>query len=1035
MYNFHPDYNPRKLLRYSHDHWEKENIEFDWPPFMKENETDITITPPTLPVDITSGETFSASHIYSDLYNADKAFDDVTTGYGWLTSDGNVTDEWIKVDFGAADTKTIKRVRMQPTFRIKYPERCPRYWKLQGSNNDADWTTIAATGWNAFCKVYNTEEVESEKIANYDDWVDVTFTNAVAYRYYRIWFHDNWGDSYLGVNEIEMYEDEGDIYTASAPIFTSDHIGSYWLIKYPRTADEVNSPSTVRKEFTASGQTSDWLKDVLGSGHFRTEGSWTGRIILERSYDKGKTCHSLGDVSESSVEGDATGQNFNIGFNEEAGDAYYRMRAITIGGATTCIANLSVERYYHYGIIKVTDFTDSTHITAMEIRDVQPSAATRTTYAFVDSDPDTITDSSSNFLNDGFAIGQRIVVAGSTSNDGTYTIAGVVAGTITLVDTDTLTAEAAGDTVTISVPTKLWSEGAWSDERGYPGCATFHEERLMCGGTVHEPHRLDGSKTDDWENFRIGTLDDDAVSYFIAASEMNEIRWLISKEILLLGTAKAEWKLGSFDADEALTPGNPIKPRPQTSYGSKNIQAILLANVVLFVQQEGRVVRGAQYMFEKGESGGYDAFDYTTYAEHITESGIVGIAYQQQPEPILWAWLDNGKAIGMTFEPGQKVWGWFPLITDGDIESMGVIPGVDEDEVWCIVKRTKADGTVIRCIEYMKPRDWGDDQKDCFFVDSGLTFDGGDAVTITGITKADPAVVTAASHGFSDGDQVRIRNVGGMSEVNNKVFSVSNPATDTFELRNKLDTVDIDSTAFTIFAASVTGDTTYGSEDIKNVSAADIAKLSLLAPITGAGIPDGTTVTAIKDDWFTMSAEATITDTDVTITIGGTVEQVDNAFSGLDHLEGRTVSVLGDGSVHPDVVVTSGVITLTEYFNKVHAGLPYDSDLMPMKPEIQTQSGTLRSKVKRIYQTVFSFHKSLGCTYGSLDDDDVADITETIPFRKMTDPMGKPPPLFTGEKIVIFPGEYGLEGNVFVRQSQPLPLTVRSIVSRMEIHG
>jgi hypothetical protein len=54
--------------------------------------------------------------------------------------------------------------------------------------------------------------------------------------------------------------------------------------------------------------------------------------------------------------------------------------------------------------------------------------------------------------------------------------------------------------------------------------------------------------------------------------------------------------------------------------------------------------------------------------------------------------------------------------------------------------------------------------------------------TITAITKANPAVVTATAHGLADGDVVRITGVVGMTEVNNGLFVVDNAATNTFEL-------------------------------------------------------------------------------------------------------------------------------------------------------------------------------------------------------------------------------------------------------------
>jgi len=77
---------------------------------------------------------------------------------------------------------------------------------------------------------------------------------------------------------------------------------------------------------------------------------------------------------------------------------------------------------------------------------------TANTIAFVDSDPDTITDSGSGFVTAGFVAGDEITVTGSASNDGTYTIDTVTAGTITLLPGESLTAEGAGASITIKGP-------------------------------------------------------------------------------------------------------------------------------------------------------------------------------------------------------------------------------------------------------------------------------------------------------------------------------------------------------------------------------------------------------------------------------------------------------------------------------------------------------------------------------------------------------------------------------------------------------
>ena len=894
LYNTHSSYDPAKLLRFSHDHWSHEVIVFDWPPFLSENLTGITITPPGTGTDVTFGETFSSSNQDAN-WPDDEAFDDIVIGSnGWRTESGNPTDEWIRVQFTV--DKTIVKIRIQPCIKIGDSHRNVRRCKLQGSANGTDWTDIPANKWTGRCAAYNTDEIEIEEIDNYDDWAEIEFTNAVAYEYYRIFCHDNWGASNLGIKEIEMFEGVGNTYTASAAIFTSNHVGSYWLIKHPRTADDSYEPNKVGSAeadgfFNAAAEVTAILKDVKGPWRFRTAGTWTGEIVVERSYDEGSTWHTLETVTS---EGD---QNFNIPGNEEIGDAWLRARAVdppgTLAWANETIPTLSVERYYHYGIIRITELNSATSVEGTAVR-----------------------------------------------------------------------------TVGLSDATKLWSEGAWSDERGFPATSEIFEGRYFYAGTPDRPLNIWGSKVNDYENMRAGSLDDDPVKYTVDSGMQNKIHWLVGEDVLLIGTSGAEWKLGSSDPANPISPTNPMRPQKQTTYGSAEIQAILLANAVLFVDNKKRKVRGAQYIFEKGEAGGYDAPDYTMYAEHITQSGIVGMAYQQNPYPILWCVRTDGTLIGMVFEPGQKVWGWFECVIDGLVESVSVNYGVTEDEVWIIVKRT-IDGETKRYIEYFKPRDWGSDQADCFFVDSGLTFDGGDAVNITSITKAKPAVVTVDTwptdgdgNDIADGDQIRIVNVVGMTEVNNKVFTVAsaNTSAKTFELRDKLDAVD--------YSTLGSGFTAYES--------------------------------------------------------GGTVQKVDNAFAGLGHLEGETVSVLGDGSVHADVTVNSGEVTLTDYYNKAHIGKGFTSKLQPMKLAVP---GTgIRGKKKRISSIIFSFYKTLGAKFGTTSG------SETIPFRKQSDVINLPPPLFTGEKQMQFEGGYELNGDIYVEQTQPLPMTVRSITPKLGIY-
>ena len=102
-------------------------------------------------------------------------------------------------------------------------------------------------------------------------------------------------------------------------------------------------------------------------------------------------------------------------------------------------------------------------------------------------------------------------------------------------------------------------------------------------------------------------------------------------------------------------------------------------------------------------------------------------------------------------------------------------------------------------IEHFAERLPQNDLKQGFFVDCGLTWDN--PITITDITAADPVVVTAAGHGFSDGDRVRITDVRGMTELNDYWFLASNTTANTLELQN-LSSEDVDGTGFSAYLSA-----------------------------------------------------------------------------------------------------------------------------------------------------------------------------------------------------------------------------------------
>ncbi len=290
-------------------------------------------------------------------------------------------------------------------------------------------------------------------------------------------------------------------------------------------------------------------------------------------------------------------------------------------------------------------------------------------------------------------------------------------------------------------PTHRFSEGSFSNRRGWPIDVTISsEERLTFAGNVSEPLTTWGSVIGNFIDFKLGTNDDDALTLTLVGSgQQNRIRWMLSKNTLVLGTVGGEHILGASKDDEALTPTN-IRARLQTTYGSENIAALIVNQAVLFVQRGGRKIREFLYSFEQDS---HKADDLTVFAEHITESGIVDMAFQRTPDPMLWCVRSDGEMAIMTYERDQDVFSWARLVThtnlagteaDSDFESVAVIYGGagNEDEVWVTVRRTIS-GVDARYVERFYQRAMPSAIADMKFLDSFITDTGGDT-TIEGLT-------------------------------------------------------------------------------------------------------------------------------------------------------------------------------------------------------------------------------------------------------------------------------------------------------------
>lgn len=385
----------------------------------------------------------------------------------------------------------------------------------------------------------------------------------------------------------------------------------------------------------------------------------------------------------------------------------------------------------------------------------------------------------------------RINVTNSTSGTlrADLTVNNSTESGICRIDTFVSTTEVTATVLTDFASTdasKRWFEGAWSAFRGYPTAFTFFGGRAVYGGTSKQPQTVWLSETDDFENFEEGSNDADSFSLTMSSDKMNAIRWLSALDALLLGTIGGEWRIRATAIDETLTPTN-FDERQQTPYGSKKIQPIPVGDAILFVDFVGRKIREMTFFDEKQK---YVAPDLSALAEHITLSGITSLDYQRNPDAIVWSTLDNGNLLSMSYERDQDViaWSLHPLGgTSAKAESVAVIPGTTEDEIWISTSRIVDDSTT-RQIEQLQPR-VDVNLEDAFFVDSGLVFDGGDPIVITKVTQDNPGVVSLdntnsdGSQRLQDGDQIYITGVVGMTELNGNFYTTANTTKTSLTLR------------------------------------------------------------------------------------------------------------------------------------------------------------------------------------------------------------------------------------------------------------
>ncbi len=509
----------------------------------------------------------------------------------------------------------------------------------------------------------------------------------------------------------------------------------------------------------------------------------------------------------------------------------------------------------------------------------------------------------------------------------------------------------------------------------YPTCVGYSQQRKFYAGTNNDPERVTGSRTGKFNNFTKSQpiQDDDAVSFIVAGNQVNAVQHLLELGKLLVFTSGGEISIEG-DSNGVIRP-NAVNPKQNTYNGSGFLRPLVANGNALYVQARGSVVRDLRFRLDED---GYKGDDLSTWSAHLFDGhSIVDWAYQQIPHSIVWAVREDGLLLGMTYVPSQQIVAWHRHDLGGIVENVCVIPEEGEDYLYLCIKRT-VDGQTRRYIERMASRQIVD-IKDAIFVDSCLSYDGRNTNAMH--------TMTLTGSGWTHGDTLTLTSSASYFTADDEGNNIHLRAADGTLIRCE---IRIYSSATVVFVRPLDMD-----------------------------VPAAMRTVAITD-W------------------GKAVDQL----NGLWHLEGEDLGILADAKVaaspnneeYTVKTVVDGQVEIATPAEVIHVGRPITADLELLDLDT-VQTETLIDKNKAIGKVTLYVAESRGIfvgprppeeseKYDAADPDPLLGLDELKIRGAAGEGYYDAVSLLTGKADVNIGAQWNDNGRIFIRQVDPLPLTV-----------
>jgi hypothetical protein len=500
-----------------------------------------------------------------------------------------------------------------------------------------------------------------------------------------------------------------------------------------------------------------------------------------------------------------------------------------------------------------------------------------------------------------------------------------------------------------------------------PIAVTYDQQRKVYAGSNQFPETFWMSKPGQFKNFDISNpvQPSDSITGTLVSRQVNNIKYMVSMPGgLIMLTGGGAWQVSGGSSGAVLSPAT-ITATPQAYNGCADVEPLTINYDILYVQQKGTVVRDLSYSFYTNI---YTGADLSVLSNHLFSGySIKEWTYAEEPNKIVWAIRSDGVLLSLTYLKEQEIAGWAKHETQGRFKSISSIQEGQENAVYAIVSRFSGvpapeQNHYISFIERMHTRLMPYGAEDAFFVDCGLST----AALMPDVNLFIASPFIGQGIGFQTSSSFfSAGDVGKVIRAGNGIAIITDYESPTVVL-------------CTITRAIQDLDPFHN-------------------PVLVWNQPAGT--------WTIAEPVAIV--------------------SGLDHLEGETVAILGDGNMFTPQVVLNGAVTLSQPCSKIHVGLAYTAQLQTLYLDVGEP--TIQGKRKNLIALTARVDQSRGLKIGQTFND----LTE---FKdRDLNTIGTPIELFTGDERMIIGGGWTVEGQLCIQQDNPLPATILGVIPEIQV--